>query len=72
MLSQAIKTMFDANWRENAAKLDAFEVDQEIKRSEARFRRVQESYVDFDMNASAYRASPSYHSLQGPVNLKQS
>ena len=38
--------------------LDAFEVDQEIKRSEARFRRVQESYVDFDMNASAYRASP--------------
>ena len=58
MLSQAIKTMFDANWRENAVKLDAFEVDQEIKRSEARFRRVQESYVDFDMNASAYRASP--------------
>ena len=31
MLSQAIKTMFDANWRENAVKLDAFEVDQEIK-----------------------------------------
>ena len=58
MLSQAIKTMFDANWRENAANLDAFEVDQEIKRSEARFKRVQESFVDFDTNSSAYRASP--------------
>ena len=64
-LLAAIKKHFDADWREKAADLDAYEVDAEIRKSQMRYEKVLKSFTELDQGAATYLASP----LKGEFGL---
>ena len=53
-----MKEHFDSAWRAKASELDAYEVDEEIRKSQRRYEDVVNSFVELDLNNSAYLASP--------------
>ena len=57
-----IKETFDNVWRAEAAQMDAFEVDQQIRKSQQRFEAVASSYSE-PTRAVLFLASPLRGSL---------
>ena len=53
-----IKETFDNVWRAEAAQMDAFEVDQQIRKSQQRFEAVASSYSELDQSGVEFLASP--------------
>ncbi|MGB0647988.1 MAG: hypothetical protein ACPGQS_12470 [Bradymonadia bacterium] len=60
-----IKETFDNVWRAEAAQMDAFEVDQQIRKSQERFQAVVSSYSELDQSGVEFLASP----LKGQFGL---
>ena len=60
-----IKETFDNVWRAEAAQMDAFEVDQQIRKSQQRFEAVASSYSELDQSGVEFLASP----LKGQFGL---
>jgi hypothetical protein len=60
-----VKEGFDNVWRAKASKMDAFDVDQEIRKSQERYQEVVSSYSELDQNGVEFLASP----LKGEFGL---
>lgn len=60
-----VKERFDNVWRAQASQMDAYEVDQEIRKSQERYNDVVTSYSELDQNGVEFLASP----LKGEFGL---